>query len=75
MDRLRQTHIEVLQLGFGRGLVHELQNRAQVTNVDASLVKGFCQCSSIHRQRAMLQTVLNLVIQQTINTLELNSLQ
>lgn len=54
------THIEVLQLGFGGGLVHKLQNRAQVADVDASLVQGLCQCGSIHGQRAVVQTVFNL---------------
>lgn len=42
------TYIEVLQLCFGWGLLHKLQNRAQITNIDASLVQGLRQGGSIH---------------------------
>lgn len=64
-DRIRQTHIEVLQLVFGRGLLHKLQNGTQIANIDASLVKGLCQCGSIHRQSTVVQTVLYLVTHKT----------
>lgn len=60
-----QTHIEVLQLGFSRRLVHKLQNGAQIANVDASLSQGLGQCGSIHRQSAVVQTIFNLVIKHT----------
>lgn len=56
------TYIEVLQLCFGRGLIHKLENRAQITNIDASLVQGLCQGGSIHGQSAVVQTVLDLKI-------------
>lgn len=55
-----QPHIEVLQLGFSRGLVHKLQDGAQVANVDASLMQGLRQSGSIHGQRAVVQTVFDL---------------
>lgn len=66
LDSGVQTHIKVLQLGFGRGLVHKLQNSAQITNVDAPLVQGLGQCGSIHGQSAVVQTVFNLVIKTHI---------
>lgn len=62
-----QTHIEVLQLGFGGRLVHKLQNSSQVANVDASLSQGLGQCGSIHGQSAVVQTVFNLLINTRFN--------
>lgn len=56
-----QTHIEVFQLGFGRGLIHKLQHGAQIANVDASLVQGLGQRGAVHGQGAVIQTVFNLV--------------
>lgn len=59
-DFVSQSHIDVLQLGFGRGLVQKLQDSAQITNVDASLVQSLCERGSIHWQSAMVQTVFHL---------------
>lgn len=54
------AHIEVLQLCFGRGLIHKLQDGAQITDVDASLVQGLRQGGSVHGQSTVIQTVLHL---------------
>lgn len=54
------AHIEVLQLCFGGGLIHKLQDGAQIANVDASLVQGLSQRGSVHGQSAVVQTVLDL---------------
>ena len=53
-------YIEVLQLGFRRGLLHKLQNSAQVTDVDAPLVQSFCQGGTVHGQGTVVQAVLHL---------------
>lgn len=52
----------MFQLGFGRSPIHKLQNRAQIANIDASLVQGLGQRGSIHGQSAVIQTVFNLVM-------------
>lgn len=65
LDSEVQTHIEVLQLGFSRGLIYKLQNSAQIANIDASLAQGLGQCGSIHGQSAVVQTVFNLLIKHT----------
>lgn len=68
-----QTHIEVLQLGFGRGLIHKLQHRAQIANVDPSLVQGLGQRGSIHGQSAVIQTIFNLVVRQAHTCMSLKT--
>ena len=65
LDSWIHTHIEVLQLGFGRSLIHKLQNRAQIANVDASLAQGLGQRGSVHGQSAVVQTVFNLIRKHT----------
>lgn len=73
LDSWIYTHIEVLQLGFGRSLIHKLQNRAQIANIDASLAQGLGQRGSVHGQSAVVQTVFNLVRKHTRTYMALNS--
>lgn len=60
-----QAHIEVFQLGLSRGLVHKLQYGAQIADIDAPLVQGFCQCGPIHGQGAVIQAIFHLKLWHT----------
>lgn len=61
MRRVVLAYINVFQLSFGGGRFDKLQKRAQITNIDASLMQGLSQRGSVHGQSTVIQTVLNLV--------------